>query len=521
MTTSNDEIELLRELFSDEPPADAHAWSATRQRLATAIELEGANGMKHRESEPHGQRFRLLPRRRTLGTAAAFVLLVAGTLTVVGATLSSQSSRSPRIASSTPWRLASMVGATAPFVATPSAAQSPDQITCPSVSVCYVTTRVSEPSPGQAPNVQTPSVPSAYVSTDAGSSWQALVIPPDVVLDTAFSCPTIEECMVGAQEGQVANGDLSVGDGQVGNSEQQLLLTTADGGTTWSKHNVPIPPVLGNNPAFDAELSGTSGVLSQLTCFDISTCDAFGLAPSDQEEEPIGTGNTVTRSVFLQTTDGGAAWSTYAFPWVANPDGSPGWSNLQPAAFSCPTAQDCVGMSTVMTSVVANTQVATEFSWTTNDSGATWTRAWVPSVGDTNSLVRSIACADTTHCVAVGNDTDATPGSTSLSFIAVTSDDGSTWTIEPPPSGSGPLVLSASCANVQECWAVGSADNDSTGLMITTSDGGVSWVPVQVPALAGIDGIDCLASGSCYAIGYGTFGPGTPSTEVITNASGA
>jgi hypothetical protein len=520
MTTSNDEIELLRELFTDEPPPDAHAWTAMLQRLAIATAHETTGDMKHHEPQSRGQRLRSLPRRRILGAAAAFILLVAGTLAVLGSTHSPRSPRTPSTISSTPWRLASMVATAAPFVATSTTAQSPDQISCPSVSVCYVTTRVFEPTPGQAAGAQTSSIPSAYVSTDAGSSWQALVMPPGVVLDTAFSCPTVAECMVGAQEGQVPSNGLSVGDQMVANSEPQLLLTTTDGGMTWSEHSVPIPPVLGNDPAFDAELSGTSGELSQVTCFDASTCDAFGLAPSDQEEEPIGTGNTVERNVFLQTTDGGATWSTYDFPWVANPDGSPGWSNVQVAAFSCPTAQDCVGMSTVVTSVVNNTQVMTDFSWATTDGGTTWNRAWVPSVGGTQSLVRSMACADTTHCIAVGSYTDATPGSTSSSFIAVTSNSGSTWIVEPPSSGSGALILSVNCADVQECWAVGTSDNSTSGVMITTSDGGMSWDPVQVPALAGIDGIDCLASASCYAIGYGTFGPGTPSTEVITNAMG-
>jgi hypothetical protein len=348
-------------------------------------------------------------------------------------------------------------------------------------------------------------------------------MPPGVLVDTAFSCPTVDECMVGAQEGQAPYGTLSVGDGQVANTELQLLLTTTDGGMTWSEHSVPIDPVLGNNPAFDAELSGTSGVLNQLTCYDASTCDAFGLAPSDQEEEPVGsTGNTVTRNVFLQTTNGGVTWSTYDFPWVANPDGSPGWSNMQPAVFSCATAQDCVGMSSVMTTALGNAnQVSTQFSWITTDGGVTWSRAWVPSVGDSLSNARSIACPDATHCVVVGTHTDGAPGGTSSSFIAVTSDGGSTWTIEPPATDPGTYDLSVSCASDQECWAVGTANKDTMDVMITTSDGGTSWVPVQVPTLAGINNINCLPSGSCYAIGISTFGPGAPSTDVITNASGA
>ena len=342
-------------------------------------------------------------------------------------------------------------------------------------------------------------------------------MPPNVVLDTAFSCPTVDECLIGAQEGTVISGQLSVGRGVVANSEPQLLLTTTDGGTTWSEHNVPITPVLGNNAAFDPDLSGTWGQLTQLSCFDANTCDAFGLAPSDQEEEPVGhTGNTVTRNVFLQTTNGGITWSTYDFPWVANPDGSAGWSNWQVAVFSCASAQDCVGMSWVMTGNAS--QISTEFSWMTTDGGATWTRAWLPKIGDSLSNVRSISCPDAAHCVAVGAYGAA--GTAWLSFIATTSDGGSTWTIETPSTNPGTYLLSVSCANNQECWAVGTANRDTSDVMITTSDAGASWVPVQVPALAGILDVVCLPAGSCYGIGTSALvGPETPSTEVITNES--
>ena len=427
MTTSNDELELLRELFSDEPPPDAQAWSAMRQRLATSTDAAGT--VELRGSLSQGEWVRSLSWRRIVCVAAAFILLVAGTFAVLAATRSPQGSRTSVITSHTPWRLASMVGTAAPFVATTSAAQSPDQITCPSASVCYVTTRPPVSTPGQSGGASTSSLPSAYVSTDAGSSWQALVMPPNVVLDTAFSCPTVDECLIGAQEGTVISGQLSVGRGVVANSEPQLLLTTTNGGATWSEHNVPITPILGSNPVFDSDLSGTWGQLTQLSCFDANTCDAFGLAPSDQEEEPIGqTGNTVTRNVFLQTTNGGITWSTYDFPWVANPDGSAGWSSWQPATFSCATAQDCVGMSWAVTGNAS--QVSTEFSWMTTDGGATWTRAWLPKIGDSLSNVRSISRPDAAHCVAVGAYGAA--GTAWLSFIATTSDGGSTWTIETP-----------------------------------------------------------------------------------------
>jgi hypothetical protein len=385
-----------------------------------------------------------------------------------------------------------------------------------------VTTQIPQTPSSQPGNAPTVPSPEAYVSTDAGSSWQALVLPPDVVLDTAFTCPTVDECMVGALVGQTIDSNLSViqGNGPPPTFEKQLLLTTTDRGSTWSEHAIPIAPALGSNPAFDPALSAASGELNQLTCFTATTCDGFGLVPSDQEEEPIGTGNTVVKNVFVQTTDGGTTWSTYDFPWVANPDGSPGWSNMQPASFSCATAGDCVGLSSVMTSVVNNSQVSTDFSWATTDGGATWNRVWLPNVGGTMSMPRSVSCADSSHCVAIGSFVSPTAGVPASTFIAVTTDGGSSWTIEPQTGDPNSLFLSVACADHQHCWAVGTDNRSEVAQMIASSDGGATWIPVQVPPLAGIEGIDCLPPGSCYAIGYGSFGPGTPSTEVITNASG-
>ena len=171
---------------------------------------------------------------------------------------------------------------------------------------------------------------SSYASTDGGKTWTATtlgcVAPTNVSCSSATICEVIGQAFSdGAQYGQImstSNGGSSwqlqyklVGGSTslngitcssskncivVGGSLKTPILTTVDGGTTWTA-----PP----SPS-------TEGALAAVACDTAQTCQAVGSGLS------------------LSTADGGATWGTQAMPGgVALVSG-----------VACPSATLCVGV---------------------------------------------------------------------------------------------------------------------------------------------------------------------------------
>jgi hypothetical protein len=101
-------------------------------------------------------------------------------------------------------------------------------------------------------------------------------------------------------------------------------------------------------------------------------------------------------------------------------------------------------------------------------------RAYGADFGSSNGElpVSSLSCPTSTDCMAVG-ETSAGYGA-----AAATSNGGATWVYRALPEGTGDL-LSVSCPETGDCWAVASA---GTIGIIVTSNAGASWVPQTVPA---------------------------------------
>ena len=505
--------EALRQDVDNDQPGNRHLSQSDINHRDHAVNPD-------RSKARHGTAIR----RRSYAVAAVIVVLSVISAAVLVHSHPSTVKGSPGKA--TPgWRLASMVGpATQPFTPTPGNAQSPIDITCPTATICYVTAQTPSTVPG-AVTGNNPSQPvlsptmGAYGSTDAGRTWKPLSLPPGTNLDTKFTCPSATTCMAGSQ----ASGPDTMG----GNRQPQLLLTTTDGGATWSEETIPLSAVTGNDSALDPSLVGVVGTLNQLTCFSASTCVAFGLVPSDQQAEPIGDGTTVERSVFVRTDDGGATWTTYVFPWVANPDGSPAWSNAQPGVFASATSESCVGFSTVLSAVDPSAVVNQQFStlaWHTDDGGITWSQAWLPNGVQPSLSHDSISCSDALDCVSVQNVAGAS--GLGASVVEVTSDGGITWTEGSVPDGVATELFSVTCLGGGECWLAGTSwsgpqRSDDTGVILESIDSGTTWNAVQLPASIGsVDDVSCPSGNSCFAIAGPS--PASPtaesSQEVLTNS---
>jgi len=123
--------------------------------------------------------------------------------------------------------------------------------------------------------------------------------------------------------------------------------------------------------------------------------------------------------------------------------------------------------------------------------------------GTTNTQLQSVSCPSATFCAAVGWSYGA--------IIATVGElwNGTTWSIVPTPDpGSFNELYGVSCSSPTSCVAVGTEGSSagSTSPMAEVWDG-VSWTaqPVGLPsgaATAQLNGISCISSTDCTAVGY-------------------
>ena len=144
---------------------------------------------------------------------------------------------------------------------------------------------------------------------------------------------------------------------------------------------------------------------------------------------------------------------------------------------------------------------------------AGWYVATVPGTGLDDVLLGS-TCANALQCWAVGVSIQFN-GSGGYSPLAETWN-GSTWTrvASPLPANEGGGLFGVSCVNGSDCWAVGTALDESGGNPTATLaehwDGSAwSTVPSPTPTGNGVTGailqsVSCTSSSSCVAVGYST-----------------
>ena len=80
--------------------------------------------------------------------------------------------------------------------------------------------------------------------------------------------------------------------------------------------------------------------------------------------------------------------------------------------------------------------------------------------------LNAISCPSETTCIAVGTNLSSTP------YVVGTSNNGSTWSLQSPPSNAVDLT-GISCSAAEDCVAVGNTGNLGAGstIMSTTTGG--------------------------------------------------
>jgi hypothetical protein len=189
------------------------------------------------------------------------------------------------------------------------------------------------------------------------------------------------------------------------------------------------------------------------------------------------------------TCPAGVVGSYPSGPALGNPsvqdavDAAPVVGNNAPASYPA-------GVSTV-------TWTATDHSG--NQSSCTqqvtltqgWTVQHMVTPPDATNL-GGVSCPSATSCYAVGWTSS---GALSEHW------DGSSWSVQSMPGGSGSQLLGISCSAANACTAVGT--DTSSGTALVERWDGLSWSSQSLPvAVNQLGSVSCVSATSCMAVGY-------------------
>lgn len=141
------------------------------------------------------------------------------------------------------------------------------------------------------------------------------------------------------------------------------------------------------------------------------------------------------------------------------------------------------------------------------------------STCDSNYLV-SVSCVGAKFCMAVGEY--RTHSDTSGTLIE--EKNGSAWTLvpSPKPSSGEALLASVSCVTKKFCVAVGSDPTPRGVLKTIEAWNGKSWkIDDALPStFANLQGVSCLSTSRCTAVGYYSIGIGRPIIPLVDQWNG-
>jgi photosystem II stability/assembly factor-like uncharacterized protein len=259
-----------------------------------------------------------------------------------------------------------------------------------------------------------------YRTADGGKQWSLIPFPDNTV---GYSFADRMNCWVEAWL------DLN------GSADHPRLLSTADGGQTWTPRSWPSGAFWPGN-----------GIVGE------------------QHFRPGGEGwfgGLGLQATAYSTQDGGASWQSHAIP-------------IAPGLFPTPPAADPnvdvqvallpqIGVLTVVTGAYGQQRSFTSF-----DHGATWQLVVSPPNA---SPYTSYVYADDQHWWAMG------------SGLFKTSDAGQHWTRFEAPAPLQGWIYSPHVIDAGNAWAELTAitTSGSDSALVMSSDGGVSWAPVDVP----------------------------------------
>jgi hypothetical protein len=188
---------------------------------------------------------------------------------------------------------------------------------------------------------------------------------------------------------------------------------------------------------------------------------------------------------------------------------------------------DCEPASTnACTAVGKNLSGGVDWPLALRWGGSSWSEQEPErKAGGAHTRLFGVDCPSTTTCIAVGNYQMF--GSSSPSVLAELWS-GNKWSIQstPLPLGATSSELAAvGCNNAAECMAVGYATISGVKTAIAEEWNSPTWTLTTVPIPSGatssqLDGVDCMGSGVCVAVGrYTTSGGSVKKLAMLWNGT--
>ncbi len=231
-----------------------------------------------------------------------------------------------------------------------------------------------------------------------------------------------------------------------------VASTSKNGGTSWSQ----------------VALASGEPDLNAVDCESASQCVA------------VGTG------AIVRTTNGGKKWTSYAVPT----------SDTTLLGVNCPNLTTCVSVGVSPSEVGPYAGEVLD----STDGGSTWTAASFPQSA---GAMGDVDCPTSTFCVSVG------------ASILVSNDGGKDWSARSVSGGTG-VLRTVSCRSATTCVAIGpnpagAQDSTAAAYEVITTNGGVSWNSMTMPAgTASLDTLSCSTGSLCEAAGSPLKGDSAP-----------
>ncbi|HEY2353372.1 MAG TPA: protease pro-enzyme activation domain-containing protein [Gaiellaceae bacterium] len=329
-------------------------------------------------------------------------------------------------------------------------------LSCPTTSVCYATDIYAH----------------VYKTSDGGSTWTSQTTPittpyAPVVAETGgpnpwggmmgISCSDANTC--------VGVGIYASVSGQTNPNADPPIVTTTDGGNTWTRQFSNLATANSTTTLSTASLVGATNIkVASVTNFQgnlKAVVDSAGANPETVTVTSVGTSGSGGTGITF----------TPALAFAHNSGVTVTIFN----ALNYAHAVSCLPGTTTCTAVGRGGKIVT-----TTDL-ATWT----PATSNTTNMLNSVTCLSTSFCMAVGQN-----GTVDVW-------NGTTWTATTGNGGTG-MLASVSCLDASDCYATG-----KQGITIATTNGGGSWT---IQAGGGsqanqMNGVSCPTANTCYAAG--------------------
>jgi len=285
-------------------------------------------------------------------------------------------------------------------------------------------------------------------TSNGGATWSVSPTPPDILDVTAVACRPDRRCMA---IGTVATGVVA--------------LVSASSNSGWVQR-ASLP-------------SGVSGA-SAISCPDDRHCWVTAHTPVDVDH---------IAGTVVVTTDGGAAWATLPIPRGT------GYLN----GVSC---LDRAGTGDAALPFTPPTTTPTPVP-TAPGTGAPPAPTTTPGVvgGTTPTSPAGVAGV---HCVVVGTTaTTLSSSRTGHGLVLTTSTGGAGWSSQPVPAVAAAL-LDVACPSADACVAVGSSATTSgqAGVVVLTGSSDHPWRPALVVGSAQpLSAVRCSSTSRCVLVG--------------------